>query len=206
LKPERGNEIQKGIALDHKLFNVLYEKYNSLVYSFAYYLTQNRGEAEDLFQETWMRVIKNLPKDLNDKRCRAWLLTITANIYRDELRKKRIKRLFLLQKFREFKHHQRTSNFEPSGMRLNKNDQMENINTSLAISQALAKLPGRQRLVFILKEVEGFQQAEISQILKMPLGTVKSLMYRAVRRLRCILSLSKTKTSPNPLIGEQNEM
>jgi len=91
-------------------------------------------------------------------------------------------------------------------MRQNKNDQMENLNTSLAIAQALAKLPERQRLVFILKEVEGFQQAEISQILKMPLGTVKSLMYRAVRRLRRNLSLSKLKTSPNPLTGGQNEM
>ena len=206
MKPERGSCIQQNSSLDHKLFNELYEKYNSLIYNFAYYLTQNRGEAEDLFQETWMRIIKNFPKDFNDKRCRAWLLTITTNLYRDGLRKKRTRRLFLLQKFREFKQYQRISSFEPSGMRQNKNDQMENINTSLAIAQALAKLPERQRLVFILKEVEGFQQAEISQILKMPLGTVKSLMYRAVRRLRCILSLSKTKTSPNPLIGEQNEM
>ena len=184
MKPERGNDIQKSIIIDHKLFKELFEKYNSIVYNFAYYLTQNRGEAEDLFQETWMRVVKNFPKEFSDKRWRAWLLTVTANLYRDLLRKKRIRRLFLLQKFREFRHHQIVSSFEPSVIRPSKNDQMENINASLDINRALAKLPERQRQVFILKEVGGLKQAEISQLLKMPLGTVKSLMYRAVRRLR----------------------
>lgn len=91
-------------------------------------------------------------------------------------------------------------------MKPTKIDKMEKIEIGLSIAQALAKLPEKQRLVFILKEIEGFQQAEISQILKIPVGTVKSLMYRAVRRLRRHLSLPKLKTSPKPIIGEQNEM
>jgi RNA polymerase sigma-70 factor (ECF subfamily) len=65
------------------------------------------------------------------------------------------------------------------------------------IARAMARLPDRQRRVFVLKEMAEFKQAEISDILGIPLGTVKSLMHRAVTRLRRELSKyhkkSKTK-------------
>ena len=57
------------------------------------------------------------------------------------------------------------------------------------IKQAIDKLPERQRKVFVLKEIAGCPQAEVSDILDMPLGTVKSLMYRAVKRLQRELSV-----------------
>ena len=193
MKPEKGNYLQKNAQTDYKLFDELYEKYKSLVYGFAYYLTKNKGEAEDLFQDTWIRVVQNLPKNLNRKKCKAWLVTVTANLYRDTLRKKRIRRLFFLRKLKEFRNNHETSNFGPERVKPNKRDELENLDTGIAISQALAKLPDRQRLVFILKEIEGFQQAEISEILGIPLGTVKSLMYRAIRRLRRDLSAYKPK-------------
>lgn len=184
MKPESNEYPQKSGWIEHRLFDELYQKYKSMIYSFAYYLTQNQREAEDLFQETWVRVVQNFPKALNRERCKAWLLTITANFYRDTLRKKRVRRLFFLRKFKEFKDNQGISNFEPEPMKPKKRDKLKEIDMAIAISQALAKLPDRQRLVFILKEIEGFQQTEISEVLRMPLGTVKSLMYRAVRHLR----------------------
>ena len=57
-----------------------------------------------------------------------------------------------------------------------------------AIHRAMTELPVRQRRVFILKEVEGFKHAEISKILGIPAGTVKSLLHRAIRQLRRELS------------------
>lgn len=58
------------------------------------------------------------------------------------------------------------------------------VDMSMAISRALSDLPDRQRLVFVLKEIEGFKYTEISEILGLPVGTVKSLTYRAVKRLQ----------------------
>ncbi len=63
------------------------------------------------------------------------------------------------------------------------------------IAQAMARLPDRQRRVFMLKEIAEFKQAEISDILGIPLGTVKSLMHRAVTRLRRELSKYNEKSS-----------
>lgn len=63
------------------------------------------------------------------------------------------------------------------------------------IAQAMARLPDRQRRVFVLKELADFKQAEISDILGIPLGTVKSLMHRAVNRLRHELSKYNEKSN-----------
>ena len=54
----------------------------------------------------------------------------------------------------------------------------------LALSKALAGLPPRHRIIFVLKEIEGYKYNEICEILKIPEGTVKSILHRAVKKLR----------------------
>jgi RNA polymerase sigma factor (sigma-70 family) len=61
------------------------------------------------------------------------------------------------------------------------------------IHEAIAKLPERQRRIFLLKEVEGYQQAEIASAMGIPVGTVKSLMHRAVKSLRRELAANASK-------------
>jgi RNA polymerase sigma-70 factor (ECF subfamily) len=74
-----------------------------------------------------------------------------------------------------------------------------------AISQAMANLPEKHRLIFVLKEIAGFKQEEIGEMLGMPVGTVKSLMYRAVKRLRHDLGayrpagIKKNERGPNEM-------
>lgn len=79
-------------------FDNLYKKYQNAVFSFAYYLTQNRGDAEDLFQEAWLRIAKKLPDEVNMQSIKAWIFTVVANLHRDELHKKRIRKLFFYRK------------------------------------------------------------------------------------------------------------
>jgi RNA polymerase sigma-70 factor (ECF subfamily) len=190
--------------MSQRTFDALYDSYKTAVYAFAYRLTQNRGEAEDLFQETWMRVAQNFPKVLDMKKVKAWLFTIAANLHKDALRKKRIRRLFLFQRKWEF--DQEWACYEDSST-LSSSDKngSERLDTSRDISLAVAKLPATQRLIFVLKEVEGFKQSEISEMLGMPLGTVKSLMYRAVQRLRFDLTAYHPKKNKNNERGP-NEM
>lgn len=166
------------------LFDELYDKYKDAVFSFACYLTQNLGEAEDLFQEAWLRVVKHLPEKVNMQSIKAWIFTIVTNLYRDELRKKRVRRVFLFQKAgtsnideAKFLASVRTSVSDPA-------DIANQEETRKEITRAIAKLPERQRRVFVLKEIAGFRQAEISDILGTPLGTVKSLIHRAIKGLQ----------------------
>lgn len=184
MKADQVDSVQKTGARSPSDFDALYDEYKTAVFRFAYYLTQDRREAEDLFQETWLRVIRNFPKTGKGRTMKAWIMTIVVNLHRDSLRKKRIRRLFLLQKFMALFRGQSSTEVRSGIETFNTAEATDQADLSLTISQALARLPERQRLVFSLKEIEGFKQTEISEMLKMPIGTVKSLMYRAVRQLR----------------------
>ena len=176
-------------------FDNLYKKYRNAVFGFAYYLTQNRGDAEDLFQEAWLRIAKKLPDEVNMKSIKAWIFTIVANLHRDELRKKRIRRLFFLQKAMSLeKENTMFPVLSDQPVSINP-EEVNQTDMGRDIAQAMARLPDRQRRVFVLKEIAEFKQAEISDILRIPLGTVKSLMHRAVKRLRRELSKYHEKSN-----------
>jgi len=176
-------------------FDNLYKKYQNAVFGFAYYLTQNRGDAEDLFQEAWLRIAKKLPDEVNMQSIKAWIFTVVANLHRDELRKKRIRRLFFLQKAMSLEKENTMFSFLPDQPVSINPEEVNQTDMGRDISQAMARLPDRQRRVFVLKEIAEFKQAEISDILGIPLGTVKSLMHRAVTRLRRELSKYNEKSN-----------
>jgi len=176
-------------------FDNLYKKYQNAVFGFAYYLTQNRGDAEDLFQEAWLRIAKKLPDEVNMKSIKAWIFTVVANLHRDELRKKRIRRLFFLQKAMSLeKENTLLPALSDQPVSINP-EELNQTDMGRDIAQAMTMLPDRQRRVFVLKEIAEFKQAEISDILGIPLGTVKSLMHRAVKRLRRELSKYNEKSN-----------
>ncbi|MFC2157180.1 RNA polymerase sigma factor [Acidobacteriota bacterium] len=165
-------------------FDALYETYKSAIYSYACYLTKNEKEAEDLFQDTWLRVVQNPPKGGEIENLKSWVFTVTTNLFRDSLRKKRVRRSFQVEKAS-------TSNLGPSIFanerpegKLTKSRESDQLEARKAITHALSKLPDKLRRVFILKEIEGFKYLEISDILGIPVGTVKSMMHRAINRLR----------------------
>ncbi|MFA9454194.1 MAG: RNA polymerase sigma factor [Candidatus Aminicenantaceae bacterium] len=172
-------------------FEELYDLYRSAVFSFAYYLTRNRGEAEDLFQEAWLRIIRYLPEKVNMQSLKTWIFTIVTNLHRDNLRKKKVRSVFLLHRHKETEIEAEGDVEEgASGMR----DAGFRSDLGRDLDQAINQLPERQRQVFVLKEVSGFKQAEICDILGIPIGTVKSLMYRAVRRLQKELAAYQPQT------------
>lgn len=188
MQPESTDGTRRAEMTSQPVFDELYDKYKNAVFSFSCYLTQNPGEAEDLFQDAWLRVVKHLPEKVDMKSIKAWIFTIVTNLYRDELRRRRIRRLFLFQK-------SGTPDLEeakfPAFASSSVSDPAEIANqaeTRKEIARAIARLPERQRRVFVLKEIAGFQQAEISDILGIPIGTVKSLIHRAVKRLQRELS------------------
>jgi RNA polymerase sigma-70 factor (ECF subfamily) len=169
------------------IFNGLYANYKHAVYRFALYLTQNRQEAEEIYQETWLKVIENLANSKEIKKPEAWMMTVTANSYKDGLRKKKVRRLF----FRESIGSDRSSGQGqrlPPMSRYAGHPEDDRIETKTAIQKALQKLRLKERQVFILKEIEGYKQDEVAAILNIPSGTVKSIMYRAVRQMRVLLA------------------
>jgi len=162
------------------LFNILYKTHKSAIYGYICYLTRNKLEAEDLFQETWLRVVKNLHQVNDVKKAKAWLYTIATNLYKDHLRKKKTKQNF----WEKIKMGYSAGN--PRNLLTNSApvEEIELQETGQAIVDAVNKLPEKLRRIFILKQMQDFSYLEISDILKMPEGTAKSRMHRAVRILR----------------------
>lgn len=164
-------------------FDEIYDRYKADVYRLALFLTQDRAEAEDMFQEVWLRVVRHLPEEGERDNLRPWLAVIIMNLHRDMLRKKRVRRMFFLGGTKTkpteaaAAEETATSASDPAG-------RAERAVARRDINRALARLPEKQRRVFVLKEIDGLEQTEIAAALRIPVGTVKSLMFRAVKGLQ----------------------
>ena len=165
-------------------FDDVFQQFQSHVFRFACHLTRNENEAEELFQETWLRAVQGFPKDFDRGKFKAWLFTVSANIHKDNLRKKRIRRLFLLERTKASERDLGFQAYMLGGRSSSLANESEEADLGRALGEALIKLPDRQRRIFVLKEIEGFKYTEISEILDLPVGTVKSILHRVVRRLR----------------------
>lgn len=193
MKHERGADTFRVFPMTPPCFDELFLEFQSHVFRFACHLTQSKNEAEELFQETWLRAVQGFPRDFDRQRFKAWLFTVAANIHKDNLRKKRIRRLFLLERKKLSIRDPGFQAYMLGGKGTNRRSESEDSDFGRALGEAVAKLPERQRRVFVLKEIEGFKYAEISEIFALPVGTVKSLLHRALRRLRLELEAYNPK-------------
>jgi RNA polymerase sigma-70 factor (ECF subfamily) len=164
-------------------FDEIYDRYKSDVFRLSYHLTRDQGEAEDMFQEVWLRVVRHLPERRDRENLKPWIVMIVMNLHRDLLRKKRVRRLFLLDRAKHEKAELPPQ--EEMGVSVcDPAEREENMAMQKNIDHALARLPEKQRRIFVLKEIEGLKQAEIAGAMGIPVGTVKSLMHRAVKGLQ----------------------
>jgi RNA polymerase sigma-70 factor (ECF subfamily) len=183
--PPAGDEWVKKIEhQDPKAFDQLFLKYEVSVYRFAFYLTQNRREADDLFQETWLRVVKHLISKTLIRNFKAWIFTITMNVHRSDLRKKRVRRLFFSNRKIDSNMLNDHNPIMETAVVPKVSDASGEVELKLAMKSAISRLPLKQRQVFLLKEVEGFKHSEISEILNLPVGTIKSLLHRTIKYLQ----------------------
>jgi RNA polymerase sigma-70 factor (ECF subfamily) len=146
-------------------------------------MTGNVTDAEDLFQETWLRVAKNVEGIKNVDSIKNWIYTIATNLHRDFLRKKKVRRAFWerLNSSEPDMDHSDENHVNPMRRR-------EFEESGEAIRIAIEKLAEPLRQVFILKEIEGLRYREIATILKTSSSAVKSRMHRAVMKLRTYLA------------------
>jgi RNA polymerase sigma-70 factor (ECF subfamily) len=167
--------LAKASLGDQSAFGALYNKYHTDLYRFAFYLSGGPEAAEELFQETWYRAVKNLGKKqiINFKQ---WLFAVAANLHKDELRKQKVRRLFLGKEAGGGPGTERaTAGSVPAP---------EQFMIQEELSKAMKHLTHRQRTIFILTYVEGFKIREVCEMLGKAEGTVKSTLHRAVTILR----------------------
>ncbi|HVL32400.1 MAG TPA: SigE family RNA polymerase sigma factor [Actinomycetota bacterium] len=133
----------------------------------AYLLTGDWGEAEDLAQETMVRMYRAWSRIQDRERPAAYARTVLVNRHRSLLRRARV----------ETKHAvARHPDIATPAIEMGED--------ALVVWRALHELPVRERQVLVLRFYEDMPIAEIAEVLGIPIGTVKSLTHRAVGRLR----------------------
>jgi RNA polymerase sigma-70 factor (ECF subfamily) len=170
---------------DQTAFTMIYQRYESDLYRFTAYLAHSPDVAEELFQETWFRVVKNLGKKPVAS-FKKWIFAIATNLYRDELRKRKVSRLVLGRTIIEEEYGDTRDEHEPVVVPETA-PTSESFAIREALTKAMRKLTPRQRTVFVLTYIEGFKIREASEILGKAEGTVKSTLYRALEILRAEL-------------------
>lgn len=185
-------------------FDELYAMYHDHIYRFACALSRDAQDAEDLFQETWLRAFKAYPTDRDAQagESKAWLFTIAANAHRDSLRKKRVRRLFFMEKKRSMSEETagNDSAWYASGHAQENRESRSDIR--LCLRKAVSRLSGPERRVFVLKDIEGFKHSEIGRMLGIPETTVRTRLHRAVRRLQKELAEFRPTADGNPVFEE----
>lgn len=139
-------------------------RYGSAVYRLAYAMTRSRSDADDVFQEVFLRFRRSAPDFANEEHRRAWLLRVTANCARSLLSSPWRRRALPLEDVYAYTDPESSN-----------------------VDAAMARLPGKYRAVVHLFYYEGYQTEEIARILGRSPSTVRAQLTRARQKLRELL-------------------
>ncbi len=168
---------------DREAFEGLYRRHVARVHGLCLRLTGDRGRAEALTQDTFVKAWQGLGSWRGQAPLGAWLGRIAVNRWRDQWRADRRERLWLVDTDDEAGLEQAAARGRATAA-----DAVVPLLTALDLERLIARLPDGARAVFVLHEVEGHQQAEVAALLGISEGTVKSQMFRARALLRAMFN------------------
>ena len=151
------------------------------LHTFAFHLTYNEADANDLVQETYMKAYRFIDKYQQGTNAKAWLFKILKNAYINEYRKKskRPKKV----DFEEIVSYHDGDNDTMTGYFDLREEMFDNMMGD-EVTTAINMIPVEFRTVILLCDIEGFTYEEISKIINVPIGTVRSRLFRARNLLK----------------------
>jgi RNA polymerase sigma-70 factor, ECF subfamily len=181
-KTDDKNLIQRYLKGENKAIDVLIEKYFKQIYSFVYKNVGSQGDAEDITQDVFVRVWKNLKKFDQKRNFKPWIFQIAKNASIDFLRKKKT------IPFSRFENEEGKNilleNLVSPGL-----DILEILNNKRVLASVTAGLNEKDKKIINLRHSDGMSFKEISETLKQSINTTKS------RYRRIIIDIKRTTTS-----------
>jgi len=167
---------------DPDVLDRLIEQYQQRLYRYLLFLTGNTALAEDLFQETWIRVLERGHQYNAKSKFESWLFAIARNLVIDVSRRKKIASL---EELGDSESHQP---FElPDERSVSPLQLLVTRENQQVVQLSLLKIPAYYREVLLLRFQEELSLEEISTVLSTPLSTVKSRLYRGLTVLKSAL-------------------
>ncbi len=171
---------------DENAFIELVNRYKDRLKNFAFYFLKDDEQAEDIVQDTFIKLYEKKDYYRPIGKFSTWIYTITRNLANTELRKKKRKNLVYLSQFKREK-----GDYELPADEQGFDEDYENEFLIKKIHESIEKLPENYKSVIVLRDIQGLRYDEISEIVQVPLGTVKSRINRA--RLQLQLELQHLK-------------
>lgn len=163
----------KGQASSDLAFDDIYKTLWPKVYKFIFYRVENKEIAEELTQEVFRKVYPHfINNKLDDDKVKAYIYTTARNVLRDVWRKKGDFQVVDIDSVKE------------KNLKYLKHKKIEE---AIVVRDVLDNLKEDERKVLIYRIVEGYTIKEVSKMLSKPQGTIKSMQYRSLKKLRKML-------------------
>lgn len=161
-------------AQKEKVFHEEFLPHADALYNFGYSLVMGEDDANDLVQETFLKAYRFIESYEPGSNAKAWLFQILKNAFINEYRKKARKPARV-----DFEDYKEKQQLEKQAERIDISEDVFERMIGDEVSQALNDLPVDFRTVIILADLEGFKYEEIAKIIDIPIGTVRSRLFRA---------------------------
>jgi RNA polymerase sigma-70 factor (ECF subfamily) len=185
--------INQIIAGDTKAFAILVDRYKDLVFTLAIRMLKNREEAEEVSQDTFIKTFKSLQKFKGDSKFSTWIYRVAYNTCLDSIIKNK-------HKFNEVGIDEFTENQIKTID--NALDSLERLEQNQTIKECLQLLPSEDGILLTLYYYEDLSMEESSKIVELEANTVKVKLFRARKKLACIL---KQRLEPEIISSYERE-
>lgn len=165
--------VQESLSGNQASFRLLVERTQGMVYRVAFRFLRDIHEAEDVVQEVYIRIWKNLHKFKDSAKITTWMYTITSRYCLDILKSRKVRAAY---------------ETIPQTLAGNLVEEIEQKELKDRILEAAELLTPKQKAVFVLRDLEGLSVAQTGKILKMNEGNIKSNLYYARKRIHEIVS------------------
>ncbi|WP_141502728.1 RNA polymerase sigma factor SigY [Paenibacillus luteus] len=161
--------IKQAVRGDSRALSELLQQHYSFLYQYLLKVTMNKNRAEDITQETMLKAIEKISSFQGKSKFSTWLITIASRLVVDRIRRNELEKHWLQ---------------EQQSLHSIRFDTLQRGDEWPEALQALGQLSSDIRIPVLLKYYYGYAQEEISSMLDIPVGTVKSRLHNGLKQLR----------------------
>jgi len=192
--PEEDRLIVAASAGDREAFGQIVSLYEKLVYNTIRLKVPGEQDAMDLSQEVFIKLWRSIGKYRGDCKFSTWIYKVAVNASLDYLRKAAHSATEALPSLTDDDGDEKQIEIADESAAASPERTLEKAETVRAVRAAIARLNEEQREVILLRDIEGYSYEEISEMLTLEIGTVKSRINRARAHLRELLAAFAGKT------------
>ena len=162
---------------DSDAFEKLVMPHEKMMYALAFRMCGNTEDAKDCLQDSMLRIFRALPNFRGESSLSTWFYRIVTNTCLDSHRRKKVRRAESLEALSE-------EGWNPSDSAPGPQQMAENASLRRTLSKAIKDLSPEIRSAVVMRDIQGFSYEEISEVLQINIGTVKSRISRGREKLR----------------------